>query len=249
MTARRATPMDNDLLYRIVMHPEVRGWVSHDGAPDFDPHPYTREGSEHIAIVVDRGCFLLPRLEMGAYAVHTQFLPNGRGANAVREAGYMLNWMFLNTDAEQIVSMVPDNNPQALRFAHQMAFRDTYRREGKWVVDGVKHALQYLRLDLDEWVLSRPELRAIGQGFHEQLGPEHVNHEEDPLHDAYVGAAFAMIQVGRAQKGQWLYNRWARATGYHPFTILSTEPMRLDLGTCTVRIDSDQVIVEEAAHA
>lgn len=243
MTARIATPEDNALLTSICMHPEVRRWTAFDGAPDFDPSAYT-DHPKSFAVIVNDGCFTCPALEQGAYAVHTNLLPSCRGAAALREAQHFLNFVFLHTDAEQLVSMVPANNPQTLWFARAMKFRETYRRPDVWLSGGVKHAMQYLRFDIDDWVLATRDLQALGHDFHEGLG-EHQTHAEDPVHDAYVGAAWALIQAGQVDKAQRLYGRWARAAGYQPFEIVSRDPLRIDIGTCVLHMHGEEFTVEE----
>jgi hypothetical protein len=244
--ARIATPEDNALLTSIVMHPACRMWTTHDAArfQPFDPQPYTDPESPHLAVLVNDGAFLLPFLAFGAYAVHTQFVPKGRGENAERGACALLDLMFSSTPAEQLVTMVPDNNPMALRFAHQRGFKNTYRRERCWQAGGKSLGMQYMRLDIDEWVTSTLHLRSAGQAFHEMLGPEHVSHEEDPIHDAYVGAALAMIRAGHAKKAEWIYTRWGRAAGYEPFRLI--DETTIEVGDMRVAVDANTITLEYA---
>lgn len=243
--AHLATPSDNELLESIMMHPEVRKWNACNGTPPFNPARYTAH-PKSFAVLVDGGCFLAAALEKEAYAVHTNLLPTCRGRKAVEVGAEALNFAFLETDATQLVSMVPDNNPQARWFALRMGFRETFRREGVWRVDGRAYGMQFFRMDIDDWVLLGG-LAHVGQAFHAELhaqAPWLDEHPEDPVHDAYVGACSAMISLGKIDKSLTLYNRWARAAGYAPFTVISRDPLRLDIASCVLRIDDNNFIVE-----
>jgi hypothetical protein len=243
MSARFATPADDALLTSIAMHPDVRRWTAHDGAPDFNPTSYTAHPRSK-AIVVEGGFFALPCLEDRAYAVHTQFLPDVRCSDKVRRALEAQAFMFLNCDAELLVTMVPDNNPQALWFAHAMGFRDTYRRAGAWKSGGEVFGVQYLSLEIEDWILRHEPLRILGEEFHAQLGQP--NHGHDPVHDSFVGAACALMAAGQVDKAVRIYGRWARATGYQPFVVLDDG---VDIGTHVIRADGDGFKFEEKAHA
>lgn len=259
MRARLAIPADDDTLKSIVMHPSVRQWNELDGPRvDFDPSKYTGARHSFAVVIEDKlgavGCFLAFAIERCAYTIHTNLLPSCRGARATEAATAALEFAFTQTDAEQLWTMVPDSNQKALWFAHFCGFRNAYEREGVWKEGGALYAVQYLRMDIDDWVLEpmhRERLAARGDLFHERLagmGAE-INHGKDAHHDAYVGAAWAMAAAGRINKGMWLYGRWARVAGYQPFAVLSEEPLRIDIGTCVLRVDDGEFVIEEPAHA
>lgn len=255
MRARLATVADNALLTSIVMHPAVRQWNELDGPRvDFDPAKYSAARNSFAVVIEDKlgavGCFLAFAIERCAYAIHTNLLPNCRGARAMDAAAAALEFAFVATDAEQLWTMVPECNPKAMWFAHAMGFRDAYKRSGVWQQDGELHAMTYMRMDIDDWVL-RMSMVEMGQRFHEMLVAKggQVDHAHDPMHDAYVGAAMAMTAAGRINKGLWLYGRWARVAGYEPYAVLSENPLRIDIGSCVLRVQNDDFIIEEPAHA
>lgn len=255
MQARLATTADDDLLKSIVMHPNVRQWNEFDGARvDFDPAKYTAARNSFAVVIEDKlgpvGCFLAFAVEACAYCVHTCLLPGCRGARAVDAATEALRFAFVETDAEQLWTMVPDCNPKALWFAHAMRFRDAYKREGSWLEHGAKHDVRYLRLDLDDWVLGL-SMCDLGERFHERLTAlgGHVDHVYDPVHSAYVGTAWAMTAAGRLGKGMWVYGRWARVAGYQPYSVLSNDPLRIDIGSHVLRADGGTFTIEEPRHA
>ena len=246
MTARIATAADNELLTSIVMHPELRPWTAFDGAPDFDPDRYTKGETKSFAVVVAGGCILAPALEQYAYGVHTNLLPDCRGSKAIRAARGALEFAFLSTDAEQLWTMAPDNNPQARWFAAAMGFRAQFRREAVWLSGGQMHGMEYMRLDVDDWIQGGA-LRTMGEAFHqariEQGAPP--NHKPDAVHDDYVGAAWGMLAMGQYDKAQRIYNRWARGCGYHPFTLLSIDPLLVDIVDCILGINDDGSLAVE----
>lgn len=223
MTARRATPADDDLLRSIVLHPEVH---RHNGAGFFTPSVFTRHPT-NFAVVVDGGCFTAVALERAAYAIHTNFLPEARGAHAMRESRAALHYAFTQTDAEVLYTRVDELNPRALWFARSMGFTPLYTA-------GTEH---FLRLDIDDWIRSSTALRAAGEDFHEEIeAADHLEHKADPVHDAYVGAARAMIEVIQFEKAERIYGRWARMAGYQPLAFVGIDPPRIDIGTCVLRL-------------
>jgi hypothetical protein len=253
MKARRATPDDNAILREVVMHPALRRRNAHDGAPAFEPAAYTAH-SHSFAVIVEHdaggvaGCFLASAIEERAYGVHTNLLPTCRGAKGMEAAAAALEFAFLRTDAEQLVSMVPDSNAQALWFAHAMGFKDTYRCKEQWPQDGTRYDVQYLAMHIDEWIC-RLTTCELGERFHEVLRSKgaHIDHAPNHVHDAYVGAAWAMTAAGLLGKGVRVYGRWARATSFQPYVILSQAPLRIDIGTCVLRAENDEFLVEETA--
>jgi hypothetical protein len=262
MDARLATPHDHATLSAIVMHPSVRMANAHDGAPAFDPSRYTGSDGCSFAVIVSEpppmmdgsgipvGCFLAFAIERGAYTVHTNLLPSCRGSRALEAAAEALEFAFVRTDAEYFTTMVPDNNPRALWFAHWMGFRDTFKRKAQWLHGSVFHDVQHLRMDVDDWI-QRLTMVEVGQHFHHALVERggHVDHPDDAVHDAYVGAAWAMAAAGRLPKGMAIYNRFARCAGYEPYRLLGESPIRIDIGDCVLRADKDDFLIEEKAHA
>lgn len=228
MTARLATPDDNALLSSIVLHPDVH---ASNGAGEFNPADYTAH-LKSFAVLVDGGCFTARALERASYAIHTNFLPGARGLAAVRESQAALSLAFTHTDAEHLVTMVPDSNQQARWFAHSMGFRDTFKREG----------MQFMRMEVDDWILQDRSLRSDGEAFHSRLGE--VSHGHDPSHDAYVGAAVRMIGGIQFEKAERVYGRWARSAGYLPFEFVSAEPVRIDIGSHILQLAGSDFIIE-----
>lgn len=250
MTPRFAAPADDALLTSILMHPEVRRWVAHDGAPPFDPTKYTAH-QKSFAVLVDGGAWLAPALEDRAYGVHTALSPRLRGARALAAAAAALEFAFVHSDAEQLWTMVPENNPQAMWFALRAGFRVHSRREAVWLSGGRLWPMHYLRLDVDGWVVGSASMRQVGQAFHAMLESHgHADpHAEDATHDRYVGYACTLALAGQVDKAHRIYNRYARACGYEPFEIVSRDPLRIDIHSHLLELHAGEVHVLERDHA
>lgn len=232
MSARLATPEDDALLSSIVLHPAVH--ASNGGGP-FDPTQYTRH-PKSFAVIVEGGCFLADALEQGAYAIHTNFLPEARGVNAVRASRQALHLAFTGTDAEALYTKVDASNLHTLWFAHAMGFQDTYHHSGT----------QFMRLDIDDWIVADAVCLETGADFHRAIETHGLlTHDEDPVHDAFVGAARAMVEAIQYEKAERIYGRWARSAGYQPLTFISAEPVLIDIGSCVLRVQDGSFIVQE----
>jgi len=241
---RRATREDKIAIERIVNDPACRRHNAHDGASSCDAAKYLEPPS--FALIAGGGCFLFPAIGPSRYAVHTNFLPGHRGASALAAACEALCYVFVCTDAEELHTMVPGNNPAATWFTRKMAFRPRFTRDGAWRQGGADHAMTYYSLHVDDWII-QGHAAEIGRGFHRDLAQSvPLTHRDDPVHDAYAGAAAAMVCAGQALKGISIYNRWARLAGYVPAVVLSEKPLRIDIRDCVLRHDGGPSFSVEA---
>jgi hypothetical protein len=85
-----------------------------------------------IALMGAHGGFVFLYHGAGVYSVHSLFLPEGRGAAAVRAGIGALEWMWANTSAKIITTEAPDDNPAAKWLARRVGFRPIGRRVGAW---------------------------------------------------------------------------------------------------------------------
>lgn len=228
MIPRFAAEADADLITSICSHPEVRKWTAQDGAPDFDVKRWLHPNN--MVVLVEGGCFLSNWLGDQTFGVHTNFLPQARGRNAIVSGTMALMLGFLASNAESFLTMVPENNRSAAWFTKVMGFRPTFTQQGRWKQGGKDWKVTHYRLDIDDWIL-QGHLIAAGRAFHKQLEGLNLQpaHADDWVHDCYVGTACAMIAHGKVGKAVKIYNRWALSAGYSPMKILSQNPLRLDL--------------------
>lgn len=223
---------DPAFLNGVVNHPEVRPWVSGEGVLDVtgavtDP--------SNFALVTDGGGFILMRHEPGIYEVHSQFLPEGR--KHTRKAMWAaFDYMFTRTDCERVITQVPDSNPAAAALAKVAGFRLMFRRE-----DTPRGPTAFMGLTAEEWAQGNPRLKADGEEFHRLLEQAKTTelHPHDAAHERAVGAAMRMVKAGNAAKGVNFYNRWARLAGYAPITLISSQPVVVDVVDAVMGLGPD----------
>ena len=241
---RIAEIKDKALIESIVNHPELRKFNASDGASPCDAAKWLRAPS--FVVLVEGGCFLAHCVGPCRYSVHTNFLPEYRGRNALRQAREALDFAFASTDAEELYTMAPANNPQAAWFACAMGFRFRFKRARVWRHNGADHDMSYYSMTVDDWVLRGP-CQDQGIAFHQALhakAPELEQHAFDPVHECYVGAAFEIMKAGQLIKAASLYNRWARLSGYEPIEVVSKDPLVVDIKSCLLKFENGTFAVE-----
>jgi len=241
---RIATTNDRALIENIVTHPDVLPFVSDDRASPFDATPYL--SAPHIALIVEGGCFLGLWHGYGRVECHTNFLPSARGKNAIREARQAIDFMFLQTNCLNLVTRVPQNNPGADWFVRVMGFRLRFERAAAWMKNGVYFPVKYYELDINDWIAQGHCVQA-GRAFHQKLHellPDKPAHADDFIHDCYVGATAEMIRHGKLDKAVLIYNWWARFAGYGEISIISTNPLKINIVDCVLSIKNGDFAVE-----
>lgn len=236
---------DPSLLNQVINHPQVRPWM----APGDGPLDVTAVVSNpaNFALVTEGGGFILHNQGQGIYEVHSQFLPEHRtNTREAMRAGF--DYMFTRTDCERVVTQVPDNNRAAQCLAKAARFRPMFRRE-----QGLLGPTEYMGLSIDEWAQDNRSLEADGEWFHDQLeqakkahGSALPVHDHDPAHERAVGAAVRMVRAGNAAKGVNFYNRWARFAGYAQITLISTQPVVIDVVDAVVGNDMEILLCRQA---
>jgi len=225
---------DATRINQVLNHPDVHPWVTDDDKP-LDVSAGVANPNNVLLMGEWGGCLCIQMLD-GVYEVHTQILPEGRGKWALDFVRAGSAYMFLKTNAYEIVTRVAEGNvaAKALTLAAGMRF-DFRRTEGK-TVDLYSFRIQ-------DWVLLGRGLEEVGAAFHaaltaemERIGVEVEPHEPDPNHNRFVGAAYTLITSGFAAKGVTLYNRWAFMTR-HPFiSIVQHEPLTIKIDVGLLRL-------------
>lgn len=240
---RFATTADKERVEAIVNNPLLRVWNSFEGAPPCDAAKYLTAPS--FTVLGDEGCFLALCIDPGRYVIHTNLLPHCRGADAVMAAFEALALAFIRTDAVELLTMCPATLPHAKMLARRMGFRHQFDRKALWPAGGERHDIGFYSLTLSDWI-SGGACGAVGERFHDRLHHElgADAHPADPIHDAFVGAAVEMVLAGNVSKGIDTYNRWARFALYEPVEVISTDPLRIDIKQCVLRLEEAQFFVE-----
>lgn len=177
----------------------------------------TPQWEDCLGLECDEGGFLLHCIEPGLYEVHTLFLPAQSVAERAVES---LEILFCQTDCREIVTRVPVNNRAADNLTQKSGFRYRYtRRNGFHGKDGLQDTRHY-SITLWDWIIGSDVLEAKGQAFHRGLNAvDPVTHEDDPIHDKFVGYACLCADYGNVRKGVYEYNKWAILSNYQPVSF------------------------------
>lgn len=201
---------DAGFLNGVANDPEVFPWT---GAAEAIELGAILVDPANIGLEAEHGGWVLVCLEPGVYELHTLFLPEGRGKVYFAQAREALRYVFVETDATELVTKVPDQNAGARMAAALVGFKERFRRETAWA-DG--SGVSYQGLTIEDWRQRDAEALKAGQWFHRRLDEliEHDAHPQDEAHDRAVGCAVLMARAGALSKGIAFYNRWARFAGY-----------------------------------
>lgn len=229
----------------VANHPDVRPYLGHPDSPEpLDLSPLV-ENPANIALEADGGGWLLHALLPGVYELHTFFLPEARGKPYFRQAREALRLVFTTTDALEILTRCPDDNPGARMAAALTGFRERGRREGTWNVGtpsecGVSHQA----FTLDDWQARDHVIAGVGSEALEAIGDARARLAPDepipPLDDwlaRLVGAAVLMVRGGHAAKAVGVFNRTAAFAGFP--TIVALRDDVLDIAGAIVHVKPD----------
>ena len=127
---KRLSAKDIDFVRRIMTDESVYPFIIDDGSPPPDEFPVELFlGNEKVFVLSpnDGSVFLFVPIRHRVYEVHTCVLPGYRGLTAIQSGKAVVYWMFANTDASKIFSIIPENN----RAARMFALRCGFRKEGE----------------------------------------------------------------------------------------------------------------------
>lgn len=233
---------DAEGINAVCNHPSVRPWLGGGtGALDFTP---VLADTKNVLLGIEGGGVLFHFQEPTIYEAHTQFVPEVRGAEALKATLDAIEWMFLRTDCMEILTKAPHDNKAAERWAKFAGGKLRFERYDCWEsASGESVGIGFYGLTLTEWT-ERNSAMLAGEGrrFHDLL-PDRGAHEEDSAHDCAVGLALALAQHGQLIKAMVLYNRWARFAGYKEVVLVSSDPPIIDLGSCKVKLVGDNLEV------
>lgn len=220
----------------VVNDPSVFDWVRGVGTARLDVTPALQNHS-NVLLMGEYGGVLFLKHQPGVYEAHTQVLPAGRGQWTLDMVNEALKWMFTSTDCVDIMTRVPKGNLAARALAKAIHGRCEFRVEKGWVKNDQIIPVDVFSLRIQDWMATAPGLEQYGEDFHDKLVEEYTKmgkdvpniHPDDPVHDRYVGAAFLMVGNGQPHKGVLFYNRWAGIAGYAPISVVSDDPVVIDI--------------------
>ncbi len=228
----------------------VRPWVADEGEGDLDVSAGVADPRNVFLLGEHGGCFFI-WLQPGVYEVHTAVLPAGRGAWVRALTETVVWWMFTQTDAYEILTRVPAGHIAAKTAAEAQGLKYEFTRPGECLFLKKRRDLHVHGCRIQDWMARAPYWAAErGARFHDQLHAEAARlgitapaHEDDPNHNAYVGACYDMVVGGQVKKGVALYNRWALVSRHAPIQLVTESPPRvkMDIGTLSFYPDSIEV--------
>lgn len=229
---------DATFLNAVANHPDVLPFLGPAPEGDLDLGPLIHNPA-NIAIEAEGGGWVLQPLLPGAYELHTLFLPEARGRNYFVQAREALRLVFTSSDALEILTKCPDDNPGAHMAASLMGFRERARREMVWPEDTPICGVSYQAFTLDDWLARDRAIAGLGRGLWAALHPpagEGLRVTDEAL-CRLTGAMIAMIRGGQTGKGIGTFNRAAPFLGYSPVVALRDDVV--DIAGVIVRVEPD----------
>lgn len=237
MLASIAVQKDAKRLNEIVNHPEVYPWVGFGKGPLDLSEAIASE--DVICLLGKFGGIVFHRLQPGLYEAHTQILPAGRGEWGLAMVQAALHWLFTRTEAVEIMTRCPLGNLAAKALARAIHGKYEFTNPAGWLRDGKPIPADIYALRIQDWLKTAPGLIERGQWFHKRLDSEmrrlgiaEPQHADDAEHDRQVGLACEMVLSGMPLKAAVFYNRWSCMAGYAPLSVVSLDPLELDIQSC-----------------
>ncbi len=236
-------------LNEIVNHPTVFPWVCgrHDGPLDMTP---VIRDENNVLLAGRHGALLFIQLQPGLYEVHSQCLPEGRGAWMVSFVQSCVHWIFTRTECFEMMTRCPKGNLGARALARAVGGKFVFTNPRGYTKGGKTISADIFSITIQDWMKTAPGLVERGHWFHERLEAEYKKfgraeppHDDDPVHDRYVGAACEMFLGNQAPKSCILYNRWARMADYAVINIVSMKPVAIDIADAILVIRENDFYV------
>lgn len=228
----------NEIVNHPSIYPNICG--THTGILDLTP---IAGNPDHVCLVDEYGCVLFIKHQPGIYEFHASVLPEGRGGWMVTASQSSFHWMFTKTDAFELLTKCPYGNIPAKAGAKASGCSFRFTTRPLWPSGDVLVPVDVYSIILQEWVKNANNLVESGKSFHNLLDLEYTRlgkaldiHENDDVHNRYVGAAVEMIRGGQVSKAINLYNRWAVMSNYKKINIVSKEPLVIDIDEAKLEI-------------
>ncbi len=243
-------------LNAIVNHPEVYPWVRGAAAGVLDLSA-AAEDPDNVLLCGDLGAILFTPTLPAIWEVHTQVLPEGRGTWARAFVESALRWMFVQTNAAEILTRVPEGNIPAAALARAIGGRPAFRLDHGWNYGDEAVSATVFSLTVQDWLAKHTkDFALIGSAFADALNEKRVEAGAlpsalDPERNAPLGVALEMLRFGHPNKAAVFFNRWASFAGRKPLTVLSADPLIVELAEGVLWFHAtgfELVRVETAIH-
>lgn len=231
----------------ILNDPEVYKWIKIPSIKKLDIYDLIFD-FRNVFLMAPGGCIIFFHQEPGIYEVHTNFLKDWRGSNAVRQSVAAYRWMFMQTDCMILQTKVPAFNKAAEMFCRIVGATKDFERKAIWPTENGPVDMSYWTLKYEDWIRKAFSLMKVGREFHDRLdvelaGTKQESHPDEDCHDLHVGSCVEMIYSGQPEKAVVLYNRWAKFAGYAPISIVSLKPLMIDIASSILQIEDRKFTV------
>ena len=247
MIIERAT--DASFINAGVNHPAVRPFVQAPPGQVIDLTPVV-QNPDNFVLQGDHGGMVLMQVVPSVYEAHTQVLPEGRGEWGLKMAMACGDWLFTHTNATEIITRVPTGNLPALALTRACGMRLEARVMQE--LGGEEKEVDIFAGRIQDWIKVAPGLVERGKDFHRKLrqrydeaGIKSEIHPSDEWHDRHVGAACGMFMGGQPIKGCLIYNRWAAMALAPRITLVSLDPLVIDITEARLEIVGDDFRVHQ----
>lgn len=236
----RAT--DARFINDVVNHPSVRPFVHAPPGP-LDLSALVANPNNFV-LTGKHGGLVFVETVPGLMEIHSQVLPDGRGPWALQFAQQCVEWLFCRTRATEVFTRVPEGNVGAMALARACGAKPEQRVIQS--LSGEPIAVEIYGGRIQDWIRTANSLVQRGKDFHAKLeekasaaGMKINHHPQDDWHDRHVGAAAGMILGGQPIKGVLYFNRWAAMAMAPPISIVSRDPLILDITDCRLEVQGE----------
>lgn len=239
-----------DRINLILNDPEIRPWVADMSEGVLDISKQVANTNNVLLMGEFGGCYFA-KLTSTMYEVHTQVLPEGRGAWVKDFLRAVRHYIFTRTDAVEVVTRVPLGHAGAKYAAKYVGMKHEFTRPDGCRFKGEIIPVEIYSERIQDWAAEAPYLVEKGEWLHEKmreegkrLGLKEAPHEDDENHNRYVGATLEMVYGGQYNKAVAFYNRWALVSRHPTISLVSTEPpaIRFDVGVLKLTSDGVEIL-------
>lgn len=175
----------NHILNHPSVYPWIKGW--HEGK--FDISKWMN--NDNVILAFEHGCSVFVKHQIGVYEWHVAVLPEGRGQQSLLWGRRALNWMFVNTDAVDILAQCPPTNPFVRIIIQQMGLKKEFVTRSLWPTKDGKVPVDVYSMSIQEWI-----------------------RDINDIPDKHAVISDYMVKCGQKEKGINFFNRWAAINHY-----------------------------------
>jgi hypothetical protein len=204
------------------------------------------KNTDNVFLVGENGCVFFLKLQEGLYDFHTAVLPEGRGQWMLDGSIEAFDYMFTKTDAFELLTQCPEGNLASKAGARAVGCTYQFTTRPVWLMQGKLVPVEIWSIVIQNWVKLSKSIEKSGIWYHNILEEQYKElnkkieiHEEDSVHNKYVGATVEMIRSGFIAKALAFYNRFAVLARYVPIKVLSLNPLVIDIQESVIQVNND----------